>query len=153
MTGDPEPISADARRALAHELDNLRAERATVAATLQDSDAVGDRADEADQLQRAEELKRLDHRIHDLTVRLDQAGLAGPARTDVVGVGSTVTVRFADGAQETFRVAELADALDQSLVTADSPLGKALLGHAAGDTVHYATPEGAASAVVVSIGG
>ncbi|MEW2249255.1 MULTISPECIES: GreA/GreB family elongation factor [unclassified Streptomyces] len=153
MTGDIEPISADARRTLEQELDHLRADRATVAATLQDGDAVGDRADEADQLQRAEELKRLDNRIRDLTVRLEQAGRAGPARTDVVGVGSTVTVRFPDGAEETYRIAEVADALDQSLVTADSPLGRALLGHGAGDTVHYEAPEGGASAVVVSIGG
>ncbi|POX57227.1 nucleoside diphosphate kinase regulator [Streptomyces sp. Ru71] len=153
MTGDPEPISADARRALEQELANVRAERATVAATLRDTDAVGDRADEADQLQRADDLKRLDNRISDLTVRLEQAGLAGPARTDVVGVGSTVTVRFPDGAVETYRVAEIADALDQTLITADSPLGRALLGRHAGDTVHYDAPGGRASAVVESIGG
>jgi transcription elongation GreA/GreB family factor len=153
MSGAPEPISAEARRALEQELADLRAERGMVAGTLKDSTDVGDQADQADELQRAHQLDRLDRRIADITERLKQAQLAGPARTDAVGVGSTVTVRFQDGEVETLQIGEVAEALDQSLVTADSPLGRALLGCRAGDTVQYDTPDGHASAVVVSIGG
>ena len=39
-----------------------------------------------------------------------------------------------------------------TLVTYDSPLGKALLGRRAGETVNYETPGGAASAVVLAVG-
>ncbi|MEU6089605.1 GreA/GreB family elongation factor [Streptomyces sp. NPDC047085] len=154
MTGDPEPISVDARRALEHELADLRKERGLVAASLRDknNDDVGDRGDEADELRRADQLQRLDNRIEQITVRLRQADLAGPVRTDEVGVGSTVTVRFPDGSTDTFHVGELPDAEDEQLVTSHSPLGSALLGHRPGDTVRYDTPEGHASAVVVSIG-
>jgi transcription elongation factor GreA len=154
MTGDPEPISADARHALEQELSDLRKERGLVAASLRDkdNDEVGDRADEADELQRVDQLQHLDSRIERITVRLRQADLAGPARTDEVGVGSTVTVRFPDGSTDTLHVSELPDAMDEQLVTADSPLGSALLGHRPGDTVRYNTPEGHTSAVVMSIG-
>lgn len=49
-------------------------------------------------------------------------------------------VRFADGTESTVQLGELATALDRTLVTADSPLGRALLGRRAGDTVAYETP-------------
>ncbi|WP_330461485.1 GreA/GreB family elongation factor [Streptomyces sp. NBC_00820] len=152
MSGDPEPISAEARQALEKELAVLRHERGLAAATLQDTTETGDHADQADELQRSEETARLDRRIDEITVRLRQADLAGPAATDVVGVGSTVTVRFPDGSTDTFQISELPDADDRQLVTADSPLGGALLGRRPGDTVRYHAPDGEASAVVVSIG-
>ncbi|MFJ4323294.1 GreA/GreB family elongation factor [Streptomyces tricolor] len=152
MTGDAEPISAQARRALEQELTDLQDERRLVAGTLRDA-SVGDQADQADELRRADQLGRLDRRIEDITERLREAAVAGPAPTDVVGVGSTVTVRFSAGATETLQIGEVAEALDQTLVTADSPLGRALLGRRPGDTVHYDTPDGPATAVVVSIGG
>ncbi|MEU7026062.1 GreA/GreB family elongation factor [Streptomyces sp. NPDC046275] len=153
MTDGPQPISADALRVLRQELADLRAERDAAAATLKgEDDAVGDRADEADELQRADEVARLDERIGRIEERLRGAGTAGAPSTDVVGVGSTVTVRFEDGGESTVHVGELADADDPALVTSDSPLGAALLGRRAGETVTYRTPGGPMHAVVVSIG-
>lgn len=154
MTGVPEPLGPDARRALEEELSDLRDERRTVAATLQDNDseAPGDSADQADELQRAADVTRLDSRIDEVTARLHDSAVSAPPRTDAVGVGSTVTVRFAGGGTETLHVGEVADDRDQSLVTADSPLGRGLLGRRTGDSVAYDTPKGPASAEVVSIG-
>ncbi|MGC5004988.1 GreA/GreB family elongation factor [Streptomyces sp. DT203] len=154
MTGGPEPISDAAREALERELADLRAERETVAATLRGGERVGDRADEADELQRGTELDRLDTRIAEINGRLREAAVAGPPRTDKVGVGSTVTVRFADAdaTETTVQIGEVAEALDRTLVTADSPLGRALLGRRVGDTVNYETPEGRSTAVVLSLG-
>ncbi|MEU3277928.1 GreA/GreB family elongation factor [Streptomyces antibioticus] len=153
MSSEPAPISSAARDALERELADLHRERGAVAATLKDSDMqVGDEADAADELQRADDLTRLDDRISEITTRLEQADVAGPPPTDVVGVGSTVTVRFADGRVETFQIGETATDADPTLVTADSPLGRALLGHRVGETVSYDAPDGPASAVVVSLG-
>ncbi|KOX30445.1 MULTISPECIES: GreA/GreB family elongation factor [unclassified Streptomyces] len=154
MTGGPEPINAVAREALEKELAQLRAERDTVAATLRDGggDQTGDRADEADELMRADEADRLNGRIGEIEDRLEEASVAAPPPAGSVGVGSSVTVRFDDGTETTVRIAELPDALDPALVTGDSPLGKALLGHGAGDTVTYETPGGRTTATVVSVG-
>jgi transcription elongation GreA/GreB family factor len=152
MTSEAGPISAEARRALEQELADLHAERDAVAATLGDTDSAGDSADQADELQRATQLDRVDARITEITVRLDGAAEAGPPRTDVVGPGSTVTVRFADGAQETVQIGDVAEPLDQTLVTTDSPLGRALLGHRVGDSVSYEAPEGRTTVTVLSLG-
>ncbi len=77
---------------------------------------------------------------------------AGPPSETVIGVGTTVTVRFGDGAEQTVHIGEVADALDQNLVTSDSPLGRALLGHHAGDEVAYDAPDGHTTARIVSLG-
>ncbi|MFB7619713.1 GreA/GreB family elongation factor [Kitasatospora sp. NPDC056181] len=152
MTGQAEPISAVAREALERELAGLRTDRAKVAATLQGGEEVGDRADQADELQRATEVDRLDARIAVIDGRLRRATVAGPPDTDAIGVGSTVRVRFADGTETTVQVGELAEALDRTLVTTDSPLGRALLGHRVGETVDYEAPTGPTTAVVLSLG-
>ncbi|RMB79400.1 GreA/GreB family elongation factor [Streptomyces shenzhenensis] len=151
MTGGPEPIGADARRALERELADLRSEREAVASTLHSDGGTGDTADQADELQRATEIARLDDRISRIGERLRTAAAAGPPPADVVGVGSTVTVRFEDDTAQTLQIGEVAAPTDQRLVTADSPLGRALLGRRAGDTVDYSTPDGRLSAVVLSL--
>ncbi|MFC5667798.1 GreA/GreB family elongation factor [Kitasatospora misakiensis] len=153
MTGAPEPISAAGRAALERDLADLRTERASVAATLQGGEEVGDRADQADELQRADALDQLDDRIAGIEGRLREAAVAGEPSTETVGVGSTVTLRFADDDELTVRIGELAEELDPDLVTADSPLGLVLLGRRAGETVEYDAPGGRTSAVVLSIGG
>ncbi|MFE4974148.1 GreA/GreB family elongation factor [Kitasatospora sp. NPDC056651] len=151
MNGGPEPISAEGLRAVREELAQLRAEREKVAATLRGVEP-GDQADAADELQRASEVTRLDRRIAELEGRLREAEAAGAPSTRVVGVGSTVTVRFDDGMEETVEISEMAEERDLTLVTFDSPLGKALIGRHPGETVNYDTPAGAASAVVLSVG-
>ncbi|WP_345527923.1 hypothetical protein [Streptomyces showdoensis] len=87
MTDGPQPISPEARRALERELAELRADRAKVAATLRSEDPVGDRADEADELQRADDVARLDERIGAIEGRLREGAVAGPPPADAVGVG------------------------------------------------------------------
>ena len=152
MPGEPEPMSARERRALEQELAEVRAERDADAATLQDTTEVGDRADQADELIRSNETHRLDARIDEINVRLRGAADAGPPPADVVGVGSTVTVRYSDDSVATLQIGEGAAVLDRTLVTADSPLGSALLGHRPGDSVSYDAPDGQATVTVVSLG-
>ncbi|MFE6866617.1 GreA/GreB family elongation factor [Kitasatospora sp. NPDC057692] len=153
MTGAPEPISDVGRTASERELAELRTERAAVAATLRGDDEVGDSADQADELQRADRLDQLDGLIAGIEGRLREAAAAGAPSTESVGVGSTVTLRFADADEMTVRIGELAEELDPDLVTADSPLGQVLLGRRVGETVEYEAPGGPTTAFVVSIGG
>ena len=66
-----------------------------------------------------------------------------------------MTLRFAGGDEATFRIVaipEQAPAGDQDdVVTAGSPLGEALVGRAAGDTITYAGPDGELQAEVVAL--
>lgn len=153
MTDPRDALSSEDRRHLEDELATLRAERDEVAASLRGSDASGDSADQAERLERTMRLERADDRITQITGLLRNARPTEPLRTDVVGIGTTATVRFADRTTQTLRVGEIVDEEDETLVTSDSPLGQALLGHRAGDTVTYQTPQGPASVVIVSLGG
>ncbi|MER5352393.1 GreA/GreB family elongation factor [Kitasatospora sp. NPDC002551] len=152
MTGAPEPISEVGRSALERELADLRAERESVAATLRGGEEVGDPADQADELQRADRLDALDGRIARIEGRLRGAATAGAPSTESVGVGSTVRLRFGDADEMTVRIGELAEGVDPDLVTADSPLGRVLLGCREGETVEYEAPGGRTTALVLSIG-
>ncbi|MGH3094487.1 MAG: GreA/GreB family elongation factor [Streptosporangiales bacterium] len=151
MTDDRAPISADERRGLEQELATLRGEREELATSLRGTDAAGDTGDQANRMERAMQMDPLDGRIREIDDRLRYAGTAAPSSGDVIGVGSAVDVRFADGAEETLHVGDVPEEADQTLVTADSPLGQALLGSRAGDTVTYEAPDGQETVVVASL--
>jgi len=57
---------------------------------------------------------------------------------DEVGINNTVTVEFAeDGTQEVYKIVTTVRGNSlEGLISNESPLGKALLGHKVGDTVH-----------------
>lgn len=57
---------------------------------------------------------------------------------DEVGINNTVTVEFVeDGSTEVFKIVTTVRGNSlEGLISNESPLGKALLGHKAGDTVH-----------------
>jgi transcription elongation factor GreA len=144
------------RKHLREELDALREQRGELG-PLSD-DEVGDRGDAAEQLRRADDAARIDARIAEIN-RLMASGSASPGPgiepDDGLPDGSTVTLRFDDGATVTLRAAALPEAVpdaerDDSL-SLDSPLGRALAGASAGDTVSYETPGGERRAEVVTI--
>ena len=60
------------------------------------------------------------------------------AKKDEVGLNNTVTVYFEDeDEEETYRiVTTVREDVLHGLISIDSPVGKALLGHRVGDTVH-----------------
>lgn len=142
---------------LEQELDRVREQRRVLAAQLGGEDPadpdVGDRGDGALQLEGQDELSRLDRRIEEVE-RL----LADPSALESLSGladGTIVTVRFPDGDEATLRVVtipEQAPSADQdTVVTASSPLGQALVGRQAGDTIRYAGPDGELQAEVVAL--
>lgn len=118
-----------------------------------DDPDLGDRGDEAVELEGLDDLARMDRRIDELK-RL----IADPGALDTppgLADGTMVTLRFPDGEEATFRIVavpEQAPADDQDdVVTASSPLGQALVGQRAGDTVSYQGPDGELRAEVVAV--
>lgn len=144
VTSEFTPISAGARRTLEQELTNLREKRRKVAAAQAPEG-------EDNRMAQAMQLEPLDARIAELTAWLHWASTMGPPDADVISIGSIVTARFADHQERTIHIAVIADASDPLLVAVDSPLGRALLGCRAGDTISYATSQGQATALVLSV--
>ncbi|MGW4527477.1 GreA/GreB family elongation factor [Amycolatopsis sp. NPDC004378] len=139
MTGDAGP---------AEELDVLRAQRRAVQAGLTGDDGPGDRADQAVTLELGDELARLDTRIGEIMRELHHPSDAGLSR------GTRVRVRHPDGTEEDLRVGYPEEAESDAggaVLTADSPLGVALIGRSAGDRITYPTPAGPQVAEVVAV--
>ena len=159
-SSDGSEWTAATRARLDQELARVRDERRDLAATLGGEDPKdptgGDSGDQADLLERAEDLARLDRRITEIG-HLLVGSRPGAATEDPQGPddGTVVTLRFADGTVSAFRVVVITEEVPEDrqdeVLTADSPLGRALAGRHVGDTITYSVPDGEAQAEVVAM--
>ena len=132
------------RARLEAELADLRRRREQLHAELQaDAEAVGDRGDAADALQRAEDLGVLDEQINRLSWLLAGGNATVPGQ---LPNGTAVKLRWPDGEEVDMRVVNFIEetpaGAEDTTLTADSPLGLALFGRKAGETITYRTPRG-----------
>lgn len=121
--------------------------------------AVGrDAADQAERALREFDIEQVDLRIARVRERLDNVVARGAnpvvAKHDgTVRPGEMVALDFGDGTPERYVVGNLAEVdEDVAAVTPSSPLGKALLGSAAGTTVSYRTPAGQRTVRIAAVG-
>lgn len=142
------PTAADAAREnLAAEVDRLRQRRDRLELEVRnDRGMVGDHGDAAEAIQRAEELVVLTDRINELDRRLRGGPLPAEDSDATLPGGTEVTLRFDDGEVVTMQVISIVEETpvgrEAETLTAHSPLGRALVGRQAGDTVTYRTPQG-----------
>ncbi len=97
----------------------------------------------------------IEGRIEELHSFLDNAYTinSDSITTDTVGFGSVVTVYDADNDDEwTFRLVSAPEAGDDDdLLSIDSPLGKALVGHAPGESLEVKAPAGTVRIKILGI--
>ena len=127
-------------RRLADELTFLRTKkRPEVVGALSDAAAEGDRSENAEYIYRKRQLREIDRRLRFLSKRLDDVQIVDPrdqTRRDRVFFGATVTVEDETGEEATYRIVGV-DETDGAAgdISWQSPVGRALLGKAVGDTV------------------
>jgi transcription elongation factor GreB len=127
-------------RRLADELTFLRTKkRPEVVGALADAAAEGDRSENAEYIYRKRQLREIDRRLRFLSKRIDVIQIVDPAtqrRRDRVFFGATVTVEDDAGTEATYRIVGV-DEIDGAAgdISWRSPVGRALLGKAEGDTV------------------
>jgi transcription elongation factor GreB len=125
---------------LADELTFLRSKkRPEVVGALGDAAAEGDRSENAEYIYRKKQLREIDKRLRFLSKRLDDVQIVDPAtqpRRDRVFFGATVTVEDEEGEKATYRIVGV-DESDGAAgdISWKSPVGRALLGKAKGETV------------------
>jgi len=149
--------SAAARERLEGELAQVREQRRRLSGELGGEDPAdvdrGDTGDEAVQLEGLDDLARTDQRIDEIQRLLAGSGVpdAQPGLAD----GTVVTLRFPDGDVTTSRIVAILEEAPadggEDVVTVDSPLGRALVGRHAGDSITYAGPDGDLQAEVVAV--
>lgn len=139
-------ITPEGAERLRDELNTLwKIERPQVTATVHAAALNGDRSENGDYIYGKKRLREIDSRVRFLQKRLDELQVVDthPTDTGQIFFGCWIGLEDADGATHTYRLVGPDEFdLDHGLLSCDSPLGRALLGKAPGDTVYLKTPDG-----------
>lgn len=153
MTERRTHLTPEGKKRLQEELDYLRrVRRREVAENIRQAKEGGDITENAGFDEAKNEQAFLEGRIATLKALLENAVLI-PEQPDgeLVTLGARVTVEGAEGVQ-TYRIVGSVEAdPDDGRISDESPLGRALLGHKAGDTVQAETPEGTSSYRILQV--
>lgn len=97
-----------------------------------------------------EEQGKNEGRINELIVKLRNAKILEAPKDGTVGNGSLVTLELA-GREMTYVLGsrDIAVATDYDVISPESPIGAAIMGAHAGDTVSYAAPNGCEISVTI----
>jgi transcription elongation factor GreA len=141
LCSDLETLRSEGRRAMSERLRETRAD-----GHLEDNPALFDLLEEQAQLER---------RIATLQARLAAARIAEPNGDGSAGIGSSVQLRDLETSErsEYEVVGAIEGNVGRGRVSVDAPVGRALLGAAAGDIVTVACPRGELRFEVISVAG
>ncbi len=153
--GDPNYITPEGAKRLQEELASLRSrERPKIVQEVADAAAQGDRSENAEYIYGKKRLREIDRRMAFLTKRLVAAVLVTPGSQgrDRVFFGATVELEDEDGKATRYQIVG-EDETDPKTgrISWRSPIGRALLKRAEGDTVTVRRPSGETELTVVSI--
>ncbi len=139
----PTYLSREGEAALRAELGELvNVRRSEVAARIHDAKEHGDLSENAEYEEAKNEQAFVEGRIQTLEGMLKTAVIIENSGTEHVALGSTVTVDSIDG-EETFSIVGSAEARPaDSKISNESPVGRALLGRKAGESVIVKLPNG-----------
>lgn len=152
----PEPIylTAEGAEKLKVELVDLKGpQRLALAKRLRDAIQMGDLSENADYHKAKEDQAFLEGRIQELDYILAAAQIvAGAVSKEKVGVGVTVTVQEDDFEPEQYYIVGAKEADPRGgKISNESPIGRALMDHRAGDTVEAQTPGGSIRLKIIRI--
>ncbi len=122
----------------------LHVERPKVVETVTWAAGNGDRSENADYIYGKRRLREIDRRIAFLQGRLEKAVVVDPAQQkgDTVLFGATVEITTDESIKQYTIVGVDEIDLGKSFISWESPVGRALLGKKAGETVLMRTPRG-----------
>jgi transcription elongation factor GreA len=130
---------------LAAELEQLRGPRRhELAKRLRSAIQMGDLSENADYHKAKEDQAFLEGRIQEIEYLLRNAVIIEKSTTaGLVGLGNHVTIQESDSAPETYHLVGAQEADPRNgKISNESPIGRALTGHAVGDEVQVEAPGG-----------
>ena len=147
-------ITRDGYERLQAELDELvTARRPALAEWLRDArEDGGEPGENAGVAEALEERALLEQRISELRRRLAEARIVEPTLDGTIGIGAHVILRTGTGTTTDYQLVGAAESDPaRRRISVTSPVGQALLGHAAGDVVEVEAPGGRRRFEVVSV--
>jgi len=151
-------LSRDAYERLRTELEDLTTRgRVEVAQRIEAARALGDLSENGDYHAAKDDQGKMEARIRQIDALLRNVSIveAAPTQGGVIATGSVVSLRYeGDDDVEKYLIGSIEERRDDvSVVSPGSPLGKALLGHRAGESVSYEAPSGSLTVEIVEVGG
>jgi transcription elongation factor GreA len=151
----PSFLTREGYQKLQEELDHLRTiKRQEVAERLHEAMEGGELIEDAEYEAAKNEQAFVEGRIQELEVLLANARVIQEAASaDVVQVGSRVTIQDGESEPEVYTIVGPAEANPRNgRISNESPLGRALMDHRAGDTVRVDAPGGSFVVRVLKVG-
>lgn len=149
-------LSRTAYQRLKAELDDLTTRgRIDIAGSIERARELGDLKENADYHAARDDQGRMEARIRQLQALVDNAVIVeGDEGHGTVVTGAIVSLRYSgDDDVERYLVGSIEERRDDlPVISPQSPLGQALMGHRPGDTVEYQAPSGSLAVEVVEIG-
>jgi transcription elongation factor GreB len=151
----PNYITPEGARKLQKELAHLRSkERPKIVQDVADAAAQGDRSENAEYIYGKKKLREIDRRIHWLTKRLESASVVAQRADEASTIffGAYVEVEDESGVKASYRIVGQDEIdLDKGHVSWRSPLGRALLKRAVGETIVLRKPNGEVELTIVGV--
>ena len=152
-------LTRDTYARLQLELQDLKTRgRVQIAKAIEAARALGDLSENGDYHAAKDSQGKMEARIRQLEAMLEHASIvdseaAGAAGTVTTGV--VVSLRYVgDDDVEDYLLGSIEERREgHSVISPNSPLGQALMGHKAGDKVDYEAPSGILEVEIVKIGG
>lgn len=137
-------LSQEGLANLKTELEDLKNQRVDVTQKIKEAREFGDLSENAEYQEAKTRQSFIEGRIEEIEAMLKSAKIisTNDHAKGVIGLGSTVVVGFG-GKEVTYYLTGSSEADPiQSKISNESPLGRALMGHSAGDKVVLSTPDG-----------
>lgn len=137
-------LTAEGYLELETELNELKTvTRPQIIKELKEARAQGDLSENSDYDAARDAQAKLEGRIKELEYKLEHCIIAENTAKDIVNVGSTVTIAYDDGDEDTFKIVGSleADPLDNR-ISNESPFGRAILGSKVGQKIEVESPNG-----------
>lgn len=136
-------LSADSLATLTKEYEELKnVTIPEIAKRIDEAKQQGDLSENAEYHQAREDMSWAQGRMREVEQIINNAEVIKYKKTDFVGVGSSIVV-LVKGVKKNYTIVgpqEINPA--KGLISNESPLGEAFIGHKAGDTVEVTTPAG-----------
>ena len=138
---------------LVKKLENLKSvRRIEVAERLKAAIALGDLSENSEYVDAKNEQAFLEGEIMDLEKQIHNSVIIHEEKSDAISLGSTVKIQFPNGNEDTYMIVGSTEAdPDDNKISDESPLGSALIGKKAGDTVQVHAPAGVLQYKVLEI--
>ena len=135
------------------ELNDLKQnKRPEVIATLKYARSLGDLSENADYDAARNEQAQLESRIKELEYKLEHCEIVDNKDKNVANVGSTIVVEYDEDDTEEFKIVGSLEADPfNNKISNESPIGKAVIGHKAGEKIMVDSPNGSYEVLLKSV--